>query len=86
MDKLSLSLDGMGCGGCVKNVRKALDALPGVAVEDVKVGSAALAFDPTRSSPEVIKEALAKAGYPARETGAATASTGPAREGGHCGV
>ena len=86
MNRLSLELDGMGCGGCIKNVRKTLEALPGVAIETVAVGSAMLAYDPAQSSQEIITEALAKAGYPAREAGPATASTGPAREGGHCGV
>ena len=86
MNKLSLDLSGMGCGGCVKNVRKTLDALPGVVVEEVVVGSAVLAFDPAQSSPDVIKEALAKAGYPPREAVAVAPTTGPGRQGGHCGV
>ncbi len=86
MEKLSLTLDGMGCGGCVKNVRKALDALPGVAIENVAVGSAVLAYDPARSSQQSIAEALAKAGYPLREAGAIATATNSARQGGHCGI
>ncbi len=85
MEKLSLALDGMGCGGCVKNVRKALDALPGVAIENVAVGSAVLAYDPAGSSQQSIAEALAKAGYPAREVGIAVAEP-VVQNGGHCGL
>ena len=85
MNNLSLVLDGMGCGGCVTKVRNALDALPGVAVDNVEIGSVRLAYDPVRSSPQVITDALSKAGYPARED-ATTATTGQASGGGHCGI
>ena len=87
METLSLVLDGMGCGGCVKNARKALDALPGVAVENVAVGSAVLAFDPARSSKQAVVEALVKAGYPAREAASSpVAATNITKKGGHCGI
>ena len=86
MNKLTLELKGMGCGGCIKNVRKALDALPGVAVQNVAVGSAELAYDPAHSSPQVIIEALTKAGYPAQEAVTGAATSGIASQGGHCGL
>ena len=86
MNKLSLELDGMGCGGCIKNVRKTLETLPGVAIETVIVGSAILAYDPARSSRQVITQALADAGYPAREQSGAAATISSDRRGGHCGI
>ncbi len=87
METLSLALKGMGCGGCVKNVRKVLDGLPGVAVQNVAVGSALLTYDPARSTQEAVVEALGKAGYPAREVGRTTVvGTGVAQNGACCGV
>jgi copper chaperone len=86
VQQLKLSIEGMGCGGCVKNVRSVLEVLPGVAVESVAVGSAVLTLDPDRSSPQTVTDALAKAGYPARETGSAPAAhAGGACQGGSCG-
>lgn len=86
MRAMNLSIDGMGCNGCVKNVRNALDALPGVTVGNVTVGSAELVFDADRLPPEAILAALAKAGYAAREAEAAPAAhAGGTRRGGCCG-
>ena len=86
MERLSLVLEGMGCGGCVKNVRQVLDAVPGVTIENVAVGSAVLAYDPTKSSRQAIIEALATAGYPPREVTGATPETARDENGGHCGI
>ncbi len=87
METLSLALRGMGCGGCVKNVRKVLDTLPGVAVQQVAVGSAVLTLDPARSTKEAVVEALGKAGYPAQEVGrTAVSEMGVAQNGAHCAV
>jgi copper chaperone len=83
MEKLSLMLDGMGCGGCVKNVRKVLDAMPGVRIENVAVGSASFEFDPEKASPQSVAEALAKAGYPVRREDAARVPG--TSNGGRCG-
>ncbi len=85
MNKLTLVLEGMGCGGCVKNVRQALDAVSGVRVENVVVGSAVLAYDPAVTSKDAVIMALAKAGYPAREDGSSPTEAAQAN-GGHCGV
>ena len=69
METLSLALKGMGCGGCVKNVRKLLDAIPGVAVQEVTIGSALLTVDPDRSTKQTVIDALGNASYPAQEVG-----------------
>lgn len=88
MEKVSLVVDGMGCGGCVANVRKVLDAMPGVVVSNVAVGSAVVSFDPAHWSRQAITAALGKAGYPARhaDPGEAPAIAGAASQGGHCGI
>ncbi len=60
-----LELSGMSCESCVRHVRRALEKL-GVEATSVVVGSAEIAYDPSKVSPEQIKEALGKAGYPLR--------------------
>ena len=88
MDKISLVVDGMGCGGCVANVRKVLDAMPGVAVENVAVGSAVVSFDPAQWSQQAISAALGKAGYPAHhaDPSGTLVAAGAASQGGRCGT
>ena len=87
MNNVNLVIDGMGCGGCIKTVRKALDGLPGVAIESVMVGTASVRLDPSRASAASVVEALARAGYPAREEAVVTAQKrGAGGEGGHCGI
>lgn len=85
MKKLSLVLDGMGCGACVANVRKTLDALPGVTIDDVAVGSASVTFDPDRHPQQTITDALAQAGYPVLAVSDPGPTTASARPGGCCG-
>jgi copper chaperone CopZ len=48
-------------------VTAVLNRLEGVDVERVSVGSAEVSFDPAKTSPSVIAEALTEAGYPARQ-------------------
>lgn len=73
MENLSLELTGMGCGGCVANVKRALNATPGVSVENVTIGTAVIAYDPARSSASAIADVLRHAGYPVvKSTPAAT--------------
>ncbi|HYW50666.1 MAG TPA: cation transporter [Gemmatimonadaceae bacterium] len=58
----TISISGMTCGHCVTAVRKALQSVPGVTIQDVKVGSAAVEFDSpaTLASAEA---AITDAGY-----------------------
>ncbi|MEO6528802.1 MAG: heavy-metal-associated domain-containing protein [Gemmatimonadaceae bacterium] len=64
MTNITMQVQGMSCGGCVKGVTRALEALDGVTVTEVALGSAAVAYDPASTSPARISEALGKAGYP----------------------
>jgi copper chaperone len=66
MNDTTIAIDGMSCGHCVMSVKKALSALPGVEIKDVKVGSAELRFDPAVVSRETILAAIAKAGFQPR--------------------
>jgi copper chaperone len=63
MQTVRLAITGMSCGHCVARVSKTLSALEGLEVEDVRIGSADLRFDPERRSVEEILEAVRDAGY-----------------------
>ena len=65
-DTLKLSIEGMHCGACVRRVTTALQAVPGVQVGAVEVGSAKLAFDPEEATAQEIAAAVDGIGFPAR--------------------
>jgi copper chaperone len=67
MSKVSFEIEGMSCGHCVKAVREALAALPGVNVDAVSIGSATVQFDPASNNVGTLVDAIADAGYEARE-------------------
>jgi copper chaperone CopZ len=66
MDQAKLSIEGMSCGHCVAQVKRTLEALPGVTTGEVKIGSADLTFDPARTPMDRIVGALEEEGYPAQ--------------------
>ena len=66
---VDLAIEGMSCGHCVAAVRDALTALPGVTVERVAVGSAAVTIEPGTTPPDAVVEAIRDAGYEAQVTG-----------------
>ena len=67
LETVRLSIEGMSCGGCVRHVSQALQAIPGVRVEDVKVGSATVSIiNPQSALTESLVEAVQAAGYRAR--------------------
>jgi copper ion binding protein len=65
MKQLKLEVAGMSCGHCVGAVREALAAVPGVKVEDVRIGSASVSFDEAKASVGDLVDAVADAGYEA---------------------
>jgi copper chaperone len=67
VEKKFLQIQGMSCNHCVARVNKTLAMLPGVIVEDVKVGSARIQYDPEKTSLAQIGGALDEAGYPVAE-------------------
>jgi copper chaperone CopZ len=66
MERVSLTIEGMSCGHCVRAVDGALRGIPGVEVERVEVGSAAVAYDPAVVGPERIEAAVTEEGYEVR--------------------
>ena len=66
MSKLELEIEGMSCGHCVAAVSQALKELPGVNVEQVRIGSAEITYEPAQVSPEQIVLAVEDAGYNAQ--------------------
>ena len=70
MENLNISIEGMHCGGCVNRVTGALKSIPGVKVEDVRVGSAALVIDTAQTSAVKIAETLKAIGFTVQKAGA----------------
>jgi copper chaperone len=64
-DTLTLSIEGMHCGACVRRVTNALQAVPGVALGSVEVGSAKLEFDPEEAAAQEIAAAVNRIGFTA---------------------
>lgn len=63
MQPLTVSISGMSCGHCVAAVKSALQQVDGVQIQDVQVGRAVVAFDPAKTTPEKISDAIADEGY-----------------------
>lgn len=63
--RLDLTIGGMTCSHCVISVREALEALPGVAVDHVRIGKAAVSLASEGASPAALIEAIREAGYQA---------------------
>ena len=64
--QVALAITGMTCGHCVAAVKKALAAVPGVDAVEVTLAPprAAVAFDPSRTTVEMLTKATAGEGYP----------------------
>jgi copper chaperone CopZ len=67
--EITLKIDGMHCGSCVRRVGQALAAVPGVKVGEVRVGAARLTAMgeqvPADDAIGLAVAAVAKAGYTA---------------------
>ena len=73
MNRLHLSIGGMGCGGCVKTVTGLLSRIDGVKVEKVEVGRASVLLDSARVSVDMVRKALEEDGYEVPDIHAAQA-------------
>jgi len=62
---VTLAISGMSCGHCVAAVKSALAGVPGVAVQNVTIGSATVALDPA-TNPDAALNAVREAGYEAQ--------------------
>ncbi len=65
MRELTLQIDGMSCGHCLKAVNGALTGLAGLEVGSVRIGGAELRYDPAVIAPEQVVAAVREAGYEA---------------------
>jgi copper chaperone len=64
MAEITLRIDGMHCGACVRRVSQALASAQGLAVKEVRLGAARVESDQQSAGNQAV-EALAKAGYKA---------------------
>jgi copper ion binding protein len=69
VNKLELEIEGMSCNHCVSAVSEALGELPGVSIDNVRIGSAEVSYQPDRVSPEQIVLAIEDVGYSAQAKG-----------------
>ena len=69
MAEVTLRIEGMHCGACVRRVSQALGSAPGVKVEEVRIGAARVssAGEELPGAPAIA--ALEKAGYKAQIEG-----------------
>jgi copper chaperone CopZ len=61
MSEITLNVEGMHCGACVRRVTQALERIPGAQVREVRIGAARVKADDAAQA----VAALAKAGYTA---------------------
>lgn len=60
----TLTLEGMHCGSCVARVKKAIEKVQGVFVDDVRIGAASLRL--AGASRDDVVRAIEAAGYRVR--------------------
>ncbi|MGI4826651.1 MAG: heavy-metal-associated domain-containing protein [Janthinobacterium lividum] len=63
MATLSVQIEKMHCGACVRRVTQTLNALPATHADEVEIGSARVT---TEGSADQITQALEAAGFPAQ--------------------
>ena len=66
MAQFTLKIDGMHCGSCVRRAGQALTAVPGLTVDEIRIGAARLTAAEEPAPVEAAIAALAKAGYAAQ--------------------
>jgi copper chaperone CopZ len=62
--QLKIEVEGMHCGACVSRVRKALEKVAGLLIDDVEIGSAQIRL--VSASAADALEAIQSAGYRGR--------------------
>jgi copper chaperone CopZ len=61
MATLTLKVDNMHCGSCIRKVTLAINTVPGTHAEEVRLGNARVS---TTAPPEQVQQALRTAGFP----------------------
>ena len=68
MKTITLNIEGMHCGGCIKSVTRVLTELDGVQSADVQLeGKANITFDENRVNVAQLIEVIEDAGFDATE-------------------
>ena len=65
MEKITLTVKGMTCMGCVRSVKNVLEPIPGVSSVDITLdnGQVAISYDAAKSGVEQFRNAINDAGY-----------------------
>jgi copper chaperone len=65
MSEATIKIEGMSCGGCACRVEAAAKAVEGVSscCVDLPKSTAKLQFDPRRTEPDKVADAITQAGY-----------------------
>lgn len=65
MEKITLTVKGMTCMGCVRSVKNVLEPMPGVSGVEITLdnGLVAITYDSALSKPEQFQAAINDAGY-----------------------
>ena len=58
-----LNIKGMSCGHCVASVRKHLEKIAGVEIDEVTIGQAKVQYDETKVKRSDLTHAIEEAGY-----------------------
>jgi copper chaperone len=66
MAEITLRVENMHCGSCIRRVSQSLASIPGLEVKEVRVGAARFVSTQNPAPVDEAVAALAKAGYPAR--------------------
>jgi copper chaperone len=66
-EELSLLIEGMHCGACVRRVSNTLEKIEGVRIGSVEVGSAKVTFNSKETSVKEITDAVNRIGFAAHE-------------------
>ena len=65
MQTVTLNIDGMTCGGCVKSVTRLLEGVEGVEKEEVSLENknAVITFDESKTDTDALIDAVEDGGY-----------------------
>lgn len=65
MEKITLKIEGMTCGGCVNSVTNVLKPIAGVSSVNVTLtpGEASIEFDPAKTNTSEFRNAIEDAGF-----------------------
>ena len=59
----TFTISGMSCGGCVNSLTRVLKSVPGIEPIKIEGGRAQLRLDAERVNSQVVKDAVARAGF-----------------------